>query len=263
MTEPTATPQPAGWELVWADEFDGVAGTPPDPAAWVHAIGDGTADGNAGWGNRELESYTDDPANASMDGNGNLVITARAAAPGTSCYYGPCEYTSARLLTRGRFSVAYGRIEARIKVPAGHGLWPAFWMLGTDIEAVGWPACGEIDVMENVGRDPHRLYGTIHGPGYSGGHGFGKTIDLPAPLADDFHSYAVDWGAGEIVWSVDGTTYHRATPADVAPNAWAFDHEFYLLLNLAVGGEMGGHVATDTVFPASLLVDHVRVYRAT
>jgi beta-glucanase (GH16 family) len=263
MTEPTAGPAFAGWELVWSDEFDGVAGTPPDPAIWGHALGDGTADGNPGWGNRERESYTDDPANAAMDGNGNLVITARAAEPGTTCYYGSCEYTSARLLTRGRFSVAYGRIEARIKVPAGHGLWPAFWMLGTDIDTVGWPASGEIDVMENVGRVPHRLFGTIHGPGYSGSHGFGKAIDLAAPLADDFHSYAVEWRAGEIIWSVDDTTYHRATPGDVAPNAWAFDHEFYLLLNLAVGGELGGLVSPDTVFPASLVVDHVRIYRAT
>ncbi len=248
--------------LVWGDEFDEPAGSPPNPEHWGYALGDGTGQSVAGWGNNELEFYTDRSENVATDGAGNLVITARAAEPGLDCYYGPCKYTSARLLTSGKFDLTYGRVEARIKVPSGTGLWPAFWMLGTNIGEVGWPASGEIDVMENVGRQPSRLYGTLHGPGYSGSNGYGKTIDLPAPVADDFHVFAVDWQEDRIVWTVDGTEYHTATPADVAPNDWAYNHAFYLLLNLAVGGNFGGPVAPDTVFPASMLVDYVRVYAA-
>lgn len=135
-------------------------------------------------------------------------------------------------------------------------------MLGTNIGTVGWPDSGEIDVMENVGRQPNKLYGTLHGPGYSGSNGYGNTIDLPAPVADDFHVFVVDWEADRIVWTVDGTEYHTATPADVAPNKWAYNHPFYLLLNLAVGGNFGGPVAADTEFPASMLVDYVRIYQA-
>jgi beta-glucanase (GH16 family) len=194
------------------------------------------------------------------DGEGNLVITARKADGTQRCYYGTCQYTSARLLTRGLFEVQYGRIEARIKVPAGVGLWPAFWALGTNIDQVGWPQSGEIDVMENVGRQPNTLYGTLHGPGYSGSNGFGSTIDLPAPLADTFHVFAIDWEPGRIVWTVDGTQYHEAAPDDVAPREWVYDHPFYLLLNLAVGGQFGGPVAEDTEFPASMVVDYVRVF---
>ncbi len=252
-----------GWTLAWGDEFDEPAGSPPNPAHWGYALGDGTAESVAGWGNNELETYTDDPANAATDGNGNLVITARVADPGIDCYYGPCKYTSARLLTREKYELAYGRIEARVKVPSGTGLWPAFWMLGTNIGSVGWPDCGEIDVMENVGRQPNKLYGTLHGPGYSGSNGYGSTTDLPAPVADDFHVFAVDWQRDRIVWTVDGAEYHTASPADVAPNDWVYNHEFYLLLNLAVGGNFGGPVSPDTVFPASMLVDYVRVYQAT
>ncbi len=250
------------WTLIWGDEFDEPAGSPPNPEHWGYARGDGTDESIAGWGNNELEFYTDAAENAATDGAGNLVITARAAEPGTTCYYGPCKYTSARLLTSGKFELTYGRVEARIKVPSGIGLWPAFWMLGTNIGDVGWPASGEIDVMENVGRQPNRLYGTLHGPGYSGSSGYGKTIDLPAPVADDFHVFAVDWLEDRIVWTVDGAEFHTATPADVAPNDWVYNHAFYLLLNLAVGGNFGGPVSPDTVFPASMVVDYVRVYRA-
>jgi beta-glucanase (GH16 family) len=248
---------------IWSDEFDAPAGAPPDPSRWTYALGDGTVGSIPGWGNNELEWYTDDPENVAHDGAGNLVITARHADGTQRCYYGTCQYTSARLLTRGLFEAQYGRIEARIKVPTGAGLWPAFWMLGTNIDQVGWPQSGEIDVMENVGRQPNRLYGTLHGPGYSGGNGYGSTVDLPEPLADEFHVFAVDWEPGHIVWTVDGTRYHEATPADVAPREWVYDHPFYLLLNLAVGGQFGGPVAEDTVFPASMIVDYVRVYGPT
>jgi beta-glucanase (GH16 family) len=257
----TSVSPPPGMALVWADEFDDPAGTRPDPARWTYALGDGTADGVQGWGNEELEWYTDDASNAAQDGMGNLVITAREAPAGLTCYYGPCRYTSARLLTRGLYEVRYGRVEARIRVPAGAGLWPAFWMLGTDIDTVGWPRSGEIDVMENVGRQPRLLYGTLHGPGYSGSQGYGGTLLMDQPLADDFHVYAIDWSPGRISWTVDGIPYHEATPADVAPNDWVYDHPFFLLLNLAVGGQFGGAVSTTTPFPAEMVIDHVRVYQ--
>lgn len=247
--------------LVWGDEFDEPAGTPPNPEHWGYEHGDGSAESIAGWGNNELEFYTEHVENAATDGEGNLVIAALAAEPGLDCYYGLCRYTSARLLTRGLYELTYGRVEARIKVPSGVGLWPAFWMLGTNIGTVGWPDSGEIDVMENVGRQPNKLYGTLHGPGYSGSNGYGTTMDLPAPVADDFHVFAVDWQEDHIVWTVDGTEYHTATPADVAPNEWAYNHPFYLLLNLAVGGNFGGPVSADTEFPASMLVDYVRIYQ--
>ena len=256
---PAASP---AWRLIWADEFDGPVGTTPDSAKWRYALGDGSAQGLAGWGNRELQTYTDEPANAAMDGDSNLVISALEADGSLTCWYGECRFTSARLLTEERFAFQYGRVEVRLRVAPGQGLWSAFWMLGTDVEEVGWPASGEIDVMENVGRDPNKLFGTIHGPGYSGDAGFGAKVDMPAPLADDFHVYAVEWEPGHIAWSMDGETYHEATPADVAPDPWVYDHEFYLLVNLAVGGGLGGPVRADTAFPARYLIDYVRVYQA-
>jgi beta-glucanase (GH16 family) len=261
--DPTATPGALGaWRLVWADEFDGPAGTPPDPERWGYALGDGSGAGIPGWGNQELETYTDDAANAATDGESNLVISALEADGSLECWYGSCRYTSARLLTADRFAFAFGRVEARLQVAPGEGLWSAFWMLGTNIDDVGWPASGEIDIMENVGRDPAKLFGTLHGPGYSGDDGYGATIDLPAPLADDFHVYAIEWRPGHIVWTVDGDKYHEATPDGVAPDPWVYDHEFYVLVNLAVGGGLGGPVRADTAFPARYLIDYIRVYQA-
>jgi beta-glucanase (GH16 family) len=254
-------PGPAGWTLAWSDEFDGPAGRPPNAAHWTPEIGDGTANGIPGWGNQELEYYTGDTANAAMDGAGHLAITARAADGSLACYYGPCLYTSARLISQHKVEFGYGRVEARLKVPAGAGLWPAFWSLGSTIGAVGWPQTGEIDVMEFVGREPNEIFGTIHGPGYSGGASFGGTYDFGTGAFNAFHTVAIEWQPDRIDWFVDGVLYHSATPADVAPNPWVFDHSFFLLLNLAVGGNFGGPVGPDTVFPATLLVDYVRVYR--
>jgi beta-glucanase (GH16 family) len=255
-------PGPAGWKLAWSDEFNSRAGTPPNPQTWGYEIGDGTVNGIPGWGNSELEYYTNSRENAATDGRGNLVITVRQADGSLMCYYGPCQYTSARLLSKNRFEVAYGRIESRIKVPRGAGLWPAFWSLGTDIDRVGWPQTGEIDFMENVGRLPNRVFGTIHGPGYSGGQSFGGIYDLPNPVADDFHTFAVEWQPGEIRWYIDGIQYHRARPSDVTPNQWVFDHPFFMLLNVAVGGNFGGAVGNDTIFPQAMTVDYIRLYQA-
>jgi beta-glucanase (GH16 family) len=245
------------WQLVWADEFDGPDGSDVDRTKWVLETG-----GN-GWGNNELQYYRDDLANAHLEG-GVLVITAIRER-----YTGPDnvtrEYTSARLKTQGLFEQPYGRFEARLKVPYGQGIWPAFWMLGNDIGTVSWPACGEIDVMEHIGREPTLVHGTVHGPGYSGAAGIGAPYSLPgeAPIAEDFHLFAVEWEPEAIRWYVDGVRYHTLTPASLPAGArWAFDHPFFMLLNLAVGGNWPGPPDASTEFPQRLLVDYVRVYRA-
>src|SRR5688572_15182383 len=252
---------PDSWRLVWSDEFNGPAGKRPSARNWTHEIGDGTANGIPGWGNNELEYYTNDVQNASTDGRGHLAITARRSDGSLSCYYGPCQITSARLISQHKAEFAYGRIETRIKVPAGAGLWPAFWSLGTNIGDVGWPQSGEIDIMEFVGRVPDEVFGTIHGPGYSGGASFGGTHDFGAPVSDSFHTFAIEWQPDRIDWYVDGILYHSATPASVAPNQWVFNHPFYLILNMAVGGNFGGPLDPGVVFPKSMLVDYVRVYQ--
>ena len=256
---------PSDWVLVWSDEFNDPAGTPPNPNIWTHEIGDGTMYGIPGWGNGEFQFYTDDPANASTDGQGNLVISLQPTDPNNAplCWYGPCEYTSARLVTAQKQAFKYGRIEARIKVPDGPaGLWPAFWMLGTNIGEVGWPQSGEIDIMEYVSRFPNEVFGTIHGPGYSGGAGFGNTYAFTTTVASDYHTFAVEWGPDEIHWYVDGINYHNATPADVAPNEWVFNHPFFLILNMAIGGNFGGDIDPSMPFPQELKVDYIRVYGA-
>jgi beta-glucanase (GH16 family) len=266
-------PGPDGWDLVWSDEFDAPAGTVPDPESWTHEIGDTTPDGKNGWGNDELQYYTDDPANAATDGNGNLVITLKEADGSQECYYGPCEFTSARLLTQHKEEFAYGRIESRLKVPdGGAGLWPAFWSLGTDITYNPWPGAGEIDIMEYVSRLPNEIFGTVHGPGYSGGGSIGDIYDFgmpvyEAPLAgtddfsnDGYHTFTVEWEPELITWYVDGVQYHQVTPADV-PGPWVFDKPYFLLLNFAIGGNFGGTPDANNVYPQEYLVDYVRVYQ--
>ncbi len=250
-----------GWVLAWSDEFDGPAGSPPDPATWGYDLGDGSAIGLAGWGNNEREWYTADVTNVALDGAGRLAITARESEEGLDCYYGACEYTSARLLTKDRFEFQHGYLEARIRVPGGFGLWPAFWLLGANIDEVSWPTSGEIDVMEYVGRRPNEVFGTLHGPGYSGSSGISGTVDLGEPVADAFHAVALEWEPGRMAWFVDGRKYHEVTREQVAPNEWVFEQPFFMLLNVAVGGNLGGPVFPDTVFPAQMLVDYVRLYR--
>ena len=256
-----ADPGPAGWALVWSDEFNTAANTGPNPKYWGHEIGDGAANGNPGWGNSELEYYTDSTDNAATDGGGNLAITVRPADGAQLCYYGPCQYTSARLLSRNRFEFAYGKIEARIKVPVGVGLWPAFWSLGTNIGEVNWPQTGEIDYMEQVGRLPNSIFGTIHGPNYAGGNSFGGIYDLGEPVANAFHTYSVEWEPDAIRWYIDGIQYHSATPADLPGKEWVFNHPFFILLNVAIGGNFGGPVGADLNLPQSMLVDYVRLYQ--
>jgi beta-glucanase (GH16 family) len=231
---------------VWAQEFDGPAGSTPDPSVWMAELGGG------GWGDDQLQSYTRSPANAYLTGSGQLAIVARddPDAPGG--------VSSARLTTRGLVSFKYGHIAARIKVPSGAGVWPAFWMLGTDIDAVGWPACGEIDVMEHVGGDPTAVHGTVHGTGYAGvGHGVGRRFDSGSPLSDDFHTYSVAWMPGSVTWRLDGKVYLRLTAVDV-PGPWPFEQPFFLVINLAIGGSWPGN-GPEATLPAEMLIDWIRV----
>jgi len=251
-----STSNPAVWSLVWSDEFNGPNGSAVDSAKWSFDIG-----GN-GWGNNELESYTSRTTNAALQ-DGSLVIRALKET-----YTGPDNitrnYTSARILTRNKFTQTYGRFEARLRIPYGQGIWPAFWMLGDNIGSAGWPTCGEIDIMENIGKEPSIVHATLHGPGYSGGNGITASYSLPSPqkFSDDYHTYAVEWEPNVFRFYVDGLLYKTRTPADLpAGQAWVFNHPFFLILNVAVGGDWPGNPNDSTVFPQQMLVDYVRVYQ--
>lgn len=247
-TTPAAPANAAVGDIIWAQEFNGASGSAPDSSVWSYDTGAG------GWGNAELQSYTTSRNNSALDGQGNLVITARREGDGS--------YTSARLQSNDKFEVKYGRVEARIQIPRGQGIWPAFWMLGADFPQNSWPSSGEIDIMENVGKEPHRVYGTVHGPGYSGGGGITGAYQHPQnwSFADTFHTFAVDWKPGSIEWSVDGNVFHRVTTASVGGNAWVFDKAYFLILNVAVGGQWPGYPDGTTQFPQQMKVDYVRVY---
>lgn len=252
-TLPIPTPLPIpiaaqeGWELVWHDEFDGDTINRSD---WTFDLGGG------GWGNGEAQVYTDLPENARLQ-EGLLVIEARKEPN----EHGGFDFTSARLKTQGLKTFQYGRIEARIKVPAGAGFWPAFWMLGANFDEVGWPDCGEIDIMEYVGREPNLIMGTLHGPGYSGALGLTSRSLQDYDIADDFHTYAIEWDEEHISWFYDDVEYHTLTRSDVGSERWVFDQPFFLILNLAVGGTLGGFISPDTVFPGNVYVDYVRVFQ--
>jgi beta-glucanase (GH16 family) len=245
---PSLSPTPVeGWRLTWADEFDAAEGEgPAEP--W------GFDEGATGWGNAELQSYTRD--NALHNGEGQLVITAREEAVEGAAY------TSARLNTKGRFAQQYGRFEARLRVPAGQGLWPAFWLLGADIDTVGWPTCGELDAMEVRGAEPETVQSAAHGLGFSGGASIYDSITLDeGSLADDFFTYAVQIDEGRVSFWFDDQRVMDLTAADLPEgSAWPFDKPMFPIVNLAVGGTFGGDPDETTVFPAELVVDHVRVY---
>ncbi len=252
-------PPPITWTLVWSDEFSGAAGAAIDTTKWRYDTGDGCP-GNCGWGNSEKEYYTSDAANIAQNGLGQLAITARIATDTIPCYYGPCLYKSAKITTRGKMSVAPGRVEARIKLAAGQGLWPAFWLLGNNVGSVGWPTCGELDIMENKGSQPTSTSSAVHGPGYSGNtpfaHSYGPIVTT------DYHSYAVEWDAQSIRYFVDGTQHFTVTQTNVLQHGnWVFDQPFFVILNLAVGGHFDGDPQSNAIFPATILVDYVRVYQ--
>lgn len=239
------------WDLVWRDEFRGAADSSPDPEKWAFDVGTGVS----GWGNNELQYYTDRTDNARLNGEGFLIITGKREA------YEGQEWTSARLKTQETFEFAYGRVEARIKLPSGTGLWPAFWMLGNDIDDVSWPSCGEIDIMENFAYTDGAISGTIHGPGYSAGESFGAEYEFPeGEDITGFHTYRVDWDPEHIAWYVDDVLYHTATPGDVV-GPWVMDHPFFMLLNLAIGGNPVTAPDDTTPDTNEMAVDWVRVYQ--
>ena len=244
--------QGVNWQLVWSDDFDGLANSPPDPAKWSYDLGNGTQ----GWGNSELEDYTNSTDNVFLDGTGNLVIRALNTANG---------FTSGRIKTATKFAFQYGLVVVRAKIPYARGIWPALWMLGAGFPKVPWPDCGEIDLMENFGvsqGDVSRVRAAIHGPGDTGG-GIGGAYTLPAGqrFADDFHAFAVQWTPDGIVFSVDGNAYLNIASSSMPPT-WqaAFSNPFFLLLNVAVGGLPAGPPDSTTPFPQQMLVDYVRVY---
>ncbi|MEH6537346.1 MAG: glycoside hydrolase family 16 protein [Psychroserpens sp.] len=234
--------------LTLAQEFD-VDGA-PDPSVWSYDIGTG----DNGWGNNELQYYTDRPENIVIE-NGMLKMTAiQESFEGSG-------YTSARILTKDLFQQKYGRFEARIQLPWGQGLWPAFWLLGSNIDEVGWPQCGEIDIMENRGQEPTLINGTVHGPGYSGGESIGKPYELDGDRFDTgFHVFGIEWGENYINFYVDDVLYNQITPDDVT-GEWVYDHDFFIIMNVAVGGGFVGSPDASTVFPQTMLVDYVRVYQ--
>lgn len=250
VTYPGSPPSTPG-TLVWSEEFTGPAGSLPSASHWRFDIG-------TDWGNAQLEYDTDRASNVSLDGNGNLAITARRES-----YLGSA-YTSGRISTRGLFSRTEGRFEARIKLPTGRGLWPAFWLLGADYATNPWPACGEIDIMEYRGQEPTVVHGSLHGPGYSGGNARSRSYVLPNGGRFDagFHVFAIEWKANQITYLVDNVPYQVLTPSSLPSGSrWVFDHPFFILLNLAVGGNYVGSPDGTTVFPQTLLVDWVRVYQ--
>lgn len=245
-------------ELLWEQTFEQPDGTRPNPEFWSHDIGDGTEAGIPGWGNQEREWYTDDSI-ATTDGK--LVFTAtRLPQPNEfdAYYEGSAEFSSGKIHTNKKVHVLYGRVEATVKAPTGNGTWPAFWMLGTNLETVGWPECGEIDILEMRGRDPETLVSTVHGPGYCGEFGCGTEIPCP-PLNEGFHTFGVDWLEDSITWHLDGKPFHTVTPESVAPNRWAFNHPFYIIMNLAMGGGFTGDI-DPTLNHAEMQVESVRVY---
>ena len=241
------------WQLVWSDDFNGPKGGQLDKTKWTFDIGRG----QNGWGNQELQYYTDRPQNVQMDGQGNLVITAIREN------YEGAQYTSARFKTQGIFDQEYGKFEARLKTPYGQGLWPAFWMLGSNIQEEGWPQCGEIDIMELRGQSPSIAECALHGPGYSGANSItGKNILTNSRYDDKFHVFAVVWEESKIDFYIDNYLYRRIEKSEVEiKGQWVYDHPFFLLFNVAVGGNFLGSPNSDTPFPQQMLIDYVKVYK--
>ena len=253
---PTPTPEPYNydgeWTLIWSDEFDAEEGTPIDAEFWTCELG------GHGWGNNQLEYNTDRIENVVHDGEGNLTITAREED------YRGNAYTSARCNTNDKLEFTYGRVEARINLPEGQGIWPAFWMLGAEFPDVPWPDSGEIDIMEYIGKEPYSTHGTIHGPGYSGSGGVGISERLSEPVADDFHVFGIEWEPDTISWYVDDEVYFTMK-AEFLPRRreWVYNHDFFIIINVAVGGNWPGSPDETTEFPQEMLIDWIRVYQRT
>ena len=245
------------WQLIWAQEFDGKT---IDRNVWNFEVGNGHSKGIPGWGNAEAEYYTDGE-NAYIE-NGILVIEARKEY--RKDQYGDYSYTSTRINTQEKFEIKYGRIEVRAKFPNGKGLWPAIWLLGSDIGKVGWPNCGEIDIVEFLGDNPNKIYGAVHGPGYSGGNGISGNYTTKNPsFTEDFHTFGVVWDDESISFYVDDKIYHAISKASISSRGlkWVFDKPFFIIVNLAVGGYWPGYPDNTTKFPARMYVDYIKVWQ--
>jgi beta-glucanase (GH16 family) len=240
------------YEQIWSEEFNGPAGAEADPAVWSPQNGDGVAFGNRGWGNNERQWYDDKIS--TTDGSGSYVIKATTTGAGANeCYYkGPCEWSSTKIVTKDKVGFMYGRIEARIKGPVGAGTWGAFWLLGANIDDRGWPGCGEIDVTELLGSLPSTNLGYIHGP--SGSRG--ERVEMDSPHAAEYHTYAVDWLPDQIRYYLDGVPFLTLDKRD---SGWVYDHEFYIIINLAMGGNLGGAI-DPKLTDSTMAFDYIRVY---
>jgi beta-glucanase (GH16 family) len=250
MSETAVTQTQKPYELIWSDEFNGADGSLVDSEKWVVETGN-----NRGWGNNELQYYTDSPENCRIQ-DGNLVIVAiQEVKEGF-------QYTSARIKTMGKFEFQYGKVEMRAKLPQGMGIWPAFWMLGSDIEVNPWPQCGEIDIMEHIGRMPGVIHGTAHGPEYNGNMGIGNSVMSESSIYENLHTYAVEWDSDSIRWYFDDVQYHQIIREKLPTTyTWVFDKNFFLLVNLAVGGNWPQNPNDTTVFPQAYTIDYIRVYQ--
>ena len=251
--------QPAR-RLLWSEEFADHQDGSLSPEVWSFDIGDGSAVGLVGWGNNELEYYTEQ----SISVDDNLKITAQKIQEPTelSCYYGPALWTSGKIHTAGKIGFKYGYLEIRAKISEGAGSWSALWLLGKNLlDGVTWPACGEIDILENTGSHPFQIQGTIHGPDYSGENGVTKIIQAQRPLSEDFNNYAISWNENSIEWFFNGVSYNKISKTDPALEGkdWPFNQEFYLIINLAIGGWFPGEVDPDLV-QAELQVDWIKYY---
>jgi beta-glucanase (GH16 family) len=246
--------------LLWSEEFADHQGGQLSEDTWNFDIGDGASAGLVGWGNNELEYYTKD----SVSIDGNLVITAQRITPdsGLNCYYGPAQWKSGKIHTARKIGFKYGRLQIQAKMPSGVGVWPALWLLGANLlEGVAWPHCGELDILENTGAHPFQVQGTIHGDGYFGENGITKIIQSPTTLASDFHTYAIEWTEDSIKWFFDDLCYNTINRKDVEAEGkpWPFDQEFYLIINLAIGGWFAGAVDSE-LDNAQLQVSSIRYY---
>ena len=237
-----------GMELVWSDEFEG---TTINPSNWTYDLGTG----NSGWGNNELQNYVQTQDNAYLQ-NDNLFIVAREISNG--------QYTSARLKSQGLQNFTYGRIDVRAILPIGQGLWPAIWMLGENIDNMGWPACGEIDIIELVGTNPRRVHGTAHWGANNSVHqqnGTGISLPFPDTFADEYHVFSIDWQENQITWLLDDVEFFTINSTQMNGQAYPFNEDFFFILNVAVGGNWPGYPDESTLFPVYMAIDYVRVFQ--
>jgi len=258
---PAATATPPKVRTLWNQHFNGKAGSKVDPKFWSYDLGNGM-----GWGNLEQQYYTNKTANIAMDGKGKLIINAIKLNPDDpkdqyiTNWCGDCRFSSAKIVTRGKLGFKYGTISARMKLPEGVGMWPAFWMLGVPRKTCdGWPSCGEIDIVEARGSQPYHSVSSLHGPGYSGGNALSNYFfSGNEPLTAGYHVYRVDWLPNSIKFYVDGELIGSRTRTSIAPNQWVFNAEFYLILNLATGGNFDGGALDENIPKASLYIDYIR-----